>query len=70
MQHQLPDHRGLWKIEPPKDMPIEQIAMLQGIIRAAWRDYPGEVDDPQEFWEFLITRVPRETSGGDDASAS
>jgi hypothetical protein len=56
MQHQLPDHRGIWTIKPPADMPIVQIAMLQGTIRAAWRDYPGEVDDTEAFWKFLTER--------------
>jgi hypothetical protein len=64
MQYQLPDHRGLWAIMPPADMPIAQIVMLQTTIAAYWEEYPGDPNDTELFWDFLtesMANVPRET---------
>lgn len=68
------DHLGVWVIKPPKDMPIVQIAMLQTTIGEAWAEYGGDPNNGEQFWNFLVgngmASVPRETSGGDDASAT
>ena len=60
------DHRGLWKIEPPKDMPLTLIAMLQETIKEAWASYGGVPDNGEQFWNHLVGNgmadVPRETS--------
>jgi len=59
------DHLGVWMIRPPKDMPIEQIEMLQENIARWWDAYPGDPHDVELFWDFLtesMANVPRETS--------
>lgn len=60
------DHLGLWKIEPPKDMPLVQIAMLQETIKEAWATYGGDPNNGEQFWNHLVgngaANVPRETS--------
>jgi hypothetical protein len=60
------DHRGIWKIEPPKDMPLVQIAMLQETIKEAWTTYGGDPNNGEQFWNHLVgngmANVPRETS--------
>jgi hypothetical protein len=67
MTQQLwPDHRGLFSIKTPDDMPLSQVAMLQETIREAWASYGGDHDNPEQFWNHLVgsgmTDVPRETS--------
>lgn len=61
-----PDHRGLWAIMPPADMPLAQITMLQTTIAEAWQSYGGERDNAEQFFNHLVGNgmadVPRETS--------
>ena len=68
-----PDHHGAWTIKTPKDMPVTQVAMLQETIGEAWTEYGGDPNNAEQFWNHLVGNgmadVPRETSGGDDASA-
>lgn len=37
----------------PEGMPFTHAAMLQATIDAAWRDYEGDPNNAEEFWNFL-----------------
>lgn len=37
----------------PDDMPISQAAMLQVTLVEAWKDYDGDPNNAEEFWNFL-----------------
>ena len=66
MEPWKPDHRGMWFILPPEDMPITQVTMLQATVGEAWASYGGDPNNPEQFWSFLVgngmANVPRETS--------
>lgn len=67
MEQQLwPDHRGMWVVKVPNDMPITIIAMLQATVAEAWKSYGGDPGNAEQFFNHLVAggmaNVPRETS--------
>lgn len=64
-QELWPNHRGVYVIKAPSDMPLVLIAMLQATIGEAWVEYGGDPNNAEQFWNHLaangMTDVPRET---------